>query len=86
MLVGKGKYSGPANLVVDNGSDLIKVVATSIAIVGQKTSCDAREPIDDVFVADVRQAGHVGWTGLPLVNHTSVPKPLEYLLRRRQDL
>ena len=53
--MGGGKYSGPANLVVDNRSDLIKVVTTPI--VGQRTSRDAREPIDDVFVADVRQAG-----------------------------
>jgi hypothetical protein len=29
-------------------------------IVGQKTSYDARKPIDNVFVANVRQAGHIG--------------------------
>ena len=82
--MGKGKYSGPANLVVDNRSDLIRVVATPI--VGRRTSRDAREPIDDVFVADVRQAGHVGWTGLPLANDISIQKPLEYFLYGRPDL
>lgn len=82
--MGKGKYSGPADLVVNNRSDLIKVVAT--LIVGQKTSRDARKPIDDVFVADVRQAGHVGWTGLPLANDISIPKPLEYFIYERPDL
>lgn len=81
--MGKGKYSGPANLVVDNGSDLVKIVTTPI--VRQKTYCNARKPIDDVSVADVRQAGHVGWAGLPMANDTSVTKPLEYLLRRRLD-
>ena len=58
MFVGNGKYSRPANMVVDNSSNLIKIV--TISIVGQKTSYDARKPIDNVFVANVRQAGHIG--------------------------
>jgi len=51
MFVGKGKYSRPANMVVDNSSNLIKIV--TISIVGQKTSYDARKPIDNVFVATI---------------------------------
>lgn len=80
MLVGKGEYSGPADLVVDNRSDLMEVVAAPI--VGRGTYRDAREPIDDVFVADVRQAGHVGRPGSSPANDTSIPKPLEYLSHR----
>ncbi|GKD61554.1 hypothetical protein Tco_1299063 [Tanacetum coccineum] len=38
-------------------SDLVKVVAAPV--VGQRTYRDARGPIYDVSVADVRQAGHV---------------------------
>jgi len=58
MFVGKGKYSRPANMVVDNNSNLIKIV--TISMVGQKTSYDACKPIDNVFVANVRQADHIG--------------------------
>ncbi len=58
MFVGKGKYSRPTNTVVDNNSNLIKIV--TISIVRQKTSYDVRKPIDNVFVANVRQAGHKG--------------------------
>ncbi len=36
MFVGKGKYCRLANMVVDNSSNLIKIV--TISIVGQKTS------------------------------------------------
>lgn len=82
--MGEGKYSRPANLVVDNRSDLVKVITTPIA--GQRTSRDAREPIDDVFVADVCQAGHVGWTGPPLADDISIPKSLEYSPHERPDL
>jgi hypothetical protein len=51
IVVGKGKYSRPANMVVDNSSNLIKIV--TISIVGQKTSNDVRKPIDNVFVATI---------------------------------
>jgi hypothetical protein len=52
MFVGKGKYSRLANMVVNNSSNLIKIV--TISIVAHKTSYDARKPIDNVFVANVR--------------------------------
>ncbi|GKA34824.1 hypothetical protein Tco_0721253 [Tanacetum coccineum] len=48
------KTQEPADLVVDNRSDLVKVVAAPV--VGQRTYRDARGPIYDVSVADVRQA------------------------------
>ncbi|CAN6446151.1 unnamed protein product [Victoria cruziana] len=76
-----GEYSRPADLVVDNRSDLVKVVAAPV--VGQRTYRDAREPIYDVSVADVCQAGHVGWPGSSPANETSIPKPSEYLFDRR---
>nr|GFB03630.1 hypothetical protein [Tanacetum cinerariifolium] len=58
----------PADLVVDNRSDLVKVVAAPV--VGQRTYRDARRPIYDVFVADVRQAGHVDWPWSSSANET----------------
>lgn len=79
--MGWGEYSRPADLVVDNRSDLVKVVAAPI--VGQRTYRDARGPIYDVSVADVRQAGHVDWPGSSLANDTSILKPSEYLFDRR---
>lgn len=79
--MGRGGYSGLADLVVDNRSDLIEVVAAPM--VGQGIYRDARKPIYDVFVADVRQAGHVGWLGSSPANDTLIPKPLEYLSHRR---
>ena len=82
--MGRGGYSGPADLVVDNRSDLIEVVAAPM--VGQGTYRDAREPIYDVFVADVRQAGHVGRPGsiearrpsgqVPLIDHDDIVEML----------
>nr|GEZ26382.1 DNA helicase [Tanacetum cinerariifolium] len=51
MLVGRGEYCRPADLVVDNRSDLVKVVAAPV--VGQRTYRDARGPIYDVSVADI---------------------------------
>jgi hypothetical protein len=45
-------------MVVDNNSNLIKIV--TIFIVGQNTSYEARKLIDNVFVANVRQVGHIG--------------------------
>ena len=79
--MGWGEYSRPADLVVDNRSDLVKVVAAPV--VGQRTYRDARGPIYDVSVADVRQAGHVDWPGSSSANDTSIPKPSEYLFDRR---
>lgn len=79
--MGRGGYSGPADLVVDNRSDLIEVVAAPM--VGQGTYRNAHELIYDVFVADVRQAGHVGRPRSSPANDTSIPKPLEYLSHRR---
>jgi hypothetical protein len=58
MFVDKGKYSRPANVVVDNSSNLIKIVTTFI--IRQKTFYDTRKPIDNVFVANVHQVGHIG--------------------------
>lgn len=78
--MGWGEYSRPANLVVDNRSDFRKVVAAPV--VGQRTDSDARGPIYDVSVADVRQAGHVDWPGSSSTNETSIPKPSEYLFDR----
>ncbi|CAN6462372.1 unnamed protein product [Victoria cruziana] len=71
----------PADLVVDNRSDLVKVVVAPV--VGQRTYRDARRPIYDVSVTDVRQVGHVGWPGSSPANGTSIPKPSEYLFDRR---
>ena len=79
--MGWGEYCRPADLVVDNRSDLVKVVAAPV--VGQRTYRDAREPIYDVSVADVRQAGHVDWPGSSSANDTSIPKSSEYLFDRR---
>ena len=79
--MGRGEYCRPADLVVDNRSDLVKVVAAPV--VGQRTYRDARGPIYDVSVADVRQAGHVDWPGSSSANETSIPKPSEYLFDRR---
>ena len=79
--MGRGEYCRPADLVVDNRSDLVKVVAAPV--VGQRTYRDARGPIYDVSVADVRQAGHVDWPGSSSANDTSIPKPSEYLFDRR---
>jgi hypothetical protein len=79
--VGQGEYCRPADLVVDNRSDLVKVVAAPV--VGQRTYRDARGPIYDVSVADVRQAGHVDWPGSSSANETSIPKPSEYFFDRR---
>ncbi|GJV46195.1 hypothetical protein Tco_1430731 [Tanacetum coccineum] len=62
----------PADLVVDNRSDLVKVVAAPV--VGQRTYRDARGPIYDVSAADVRQAGHVDWPGRPKKKDTQVPQ------------
>lgn len=74
--MGQGEYCRPADLVVDNRSDLVKVVAAPV--VGQRTYRDARGPIYDVFsVADVHK-GHVDWPG-SAANETSLPKPEEYL-------
>ena len=70
--------------MVDNRSDLVKVVAAPV--VGQKTYCDARGPIYDVSVADVRQAGHVDWPGSSSANDTSIPKPSEYHFDRRLEM
>lgn len=64
--------------MVDNRSDLVKVVAAPV--VGQRIYRDARGPIYDVSVADVRQAGHVDWPGSSSANDTSIPKSSEYLL------
>jgi hypothetical protein len=58
MFVGKGKYSKPTNMVVTNNSNLIKIV--TISIIGHKTFYDVRKPIDNVFVANVHQVGHIG--------------------------
>jgi hypothetical protein len=55
MFVDKGKYSIPANMVINNSSNLIKIV--TIFIVRQKTSYDVRKLIDNVFVANVHQTG-----------------------------
>ena len=66
--------------MVDNRSYLVKVVAAPV--VGQKTDCDARGPIYDVSVSDVRQAGHVDWPVSSSANDTSIPKPSEYLFDR----
>lgn len=82
--MGQGEYCRPADQVVDNCSDLIKVVAAPV--VGQKTYRDARKPIYDVSVADVRQAGDVDWPGSSSANETSIPKPSEYLFDRRLHL
>ena len=83
--MGRGEYCRPADLVVDNRSDLVKVVAAPV--VGQRTYRDAREQIYDVSVADVRQAGHVDWSAREPANaHTSAnetSKPSEYLFDRR---
>ncbi|KAI3757611.1 hypothetical protein L6452_05153 [Arctium lappa] len=68
----------PADLVVDNRSDLVKVVAAPV--VGQRTYRDARGPIYDVSVADVRQAGHVDWPGSSSANETLIPKPSIFLI------
>ncbi|KAL2507321.1 Uncharacterized protein Fot_30968 [Forsythia ovata] len=70
----------PLDLVVDNRSDLVKVVAACIC--SRKTYRDARGPIYDVSVADVHQAGHVDWPGSSSANETSIPKPSEYLFER----
>ncbi|GJY04722.1 hypothetical protein Tco_0370662 [Tanacetum coccineum] len=78
---GRGKDYRPADLVVDNRSDLVKVVAA--LVVGQRTYRDARRPIYDVSVAGVCQAGHVDWPGSSSANETSIPKPSEYLFDRR---
>ncbi|CAN6453634.1 unnamed protein product [Victoria cruziana] len=64
-----GEYSRPVDLVVDN--------------LGQRTYRDACGSIYDVSVADVCQAGHVGWPGSSPANETSIPKPSEYLFDRR---
>nr|GEU51005.1 ribonuclease H-like domain-containing protein [Tanacetum cinerariifolium] len=66
----------PADLVVDNRSDLVKVVAAPI--VGQRTYRDARGPIYDVSIADVRQAGHMDWLGSSSANETLIMKPLYF--------
>ncbi len=58
MFVGKGKYNKPTNMVVNNNSNLIKIVI--ISIIEHKTSCDTHKPIDNVFVANVCQVGHIG--------------------------
>ena len=79
--MGRGEYCRPADLVVDNRSDLVKVVAAPV--VGQRTYRDARGPIYEVSVADVRQAGHVDWPGSSSANETSIPKPSKYLFDRR---
>ncbi|KAL8104437.1 hypothetical protein AgCh_028596 [Apium graveolens] len=73
--------SRPAELVVDNRSDLVKIVAA--LVVGQRTYRDARGPIYDVFVADVRQPGRVDCPGSSSANKSSIPKPSEYLFDRR---
>ncbi|GJT04329.1 hypothetical protein Tco_0838791 [Tanacetum coccineum] len=78
---GRGEYCRPVDLVVDNRSDLVKVAAAPV--VGQRTYRDARGPIYDVSVADVRQAGHVDWSRSSSANETSTPKPSEYLFYRR---
>ncbi|MCE3050643.1 hypothetical protein HAX54_047752 [Datura stramonium] len=70
----------PADLVVENRSDLVKVVAAPV--VGQRTYRDARGQIYDVSVADVRQVGHVDWPGSSSANETSIPKPTNYLFYR----
>ncbi|PKI35237.1 hypothetical protein CRG98_044403 [Punica granatum] len=44
---------------------------------------EARGPIYDVSVADIRQVGHVDWPGSSSANDTSIPKPPEYLFERR---
>lgn len=54
--MGKGEYGRPADLV-DKSSDFVKVVAAPV--VGQNTLREARGPIHDVSVAQVRQACHV---------------------------
>ena len=66
--------------MVDNRSDLVKVVAAPV--VGQRTYRDACGPIYDVSVADVCQAGHVDWPGSSSANETSIPKPSKYLFDR----
>ncbi len=55
IFVSKGKYSRLANMVVDKSSNLIKIV--TISIVGQKTSYDARKPIDNsLLLMFIKQA------------------------------
>nr|GEW92083.1 hypothetical protein [Tanacetum cinerariifolium] len=71
----------PADLVVDNRSDLVKVVATPA--VGHRTYRDARGAIYDVSIADISQAGYMDWPGSFSANETSISKPLEYLFDRR---
>ncbi|KAI0493879.1 hypothetical protein KFK09_024005 [Dendrobium nobile] len=78
--IGQGEYSRLADLVVDNRSDLVKVVAAPV--VGQRTYCDARGLIYYVSVAEVRQRGHVDWPKSSSANETSIPKPSEYLFDR----
>ncbi|GJV21436.1 hypothetical protein Tco_1370456 [Tanacetum coccineum] len=78
---GRGEYCRTTNLVVDNRLDLVKVVVA--LVVGQKTYRDARGPIYDVSVTDVRQAGHVDWPWSSSANETSILKPSEYLFDRR---
>jgi len=84
VFVGWGEYSRPADLVVDNRSHLVKVVAASI--VGKKTYSEASVPIDYVSVADVRKRGYVDRPWSSLANYTSIPKPSEYLFHRRPYL
>ena len=67
--------------MVDNRSNLVKVVAAPV--VGQRTYRDARGPIYDVSVTDVRQASHVDWPGSSSTNDTSISKPSKYLFVRR---
>lgn len=55
----RGEYCRLADLVVDNHLDLVKVVTAPV--VGQRIYRDARGPIYDVSIADVREVGHVDW-------------------------
>ncbi|GMH23245.1 hypothetical protein Nepgr_025088 [Nepenthes gracilis] len=77
---GESDVHRPADLVVDNRSDLVKVVAAPV--VGQRTYHDACGPIYDVFVANVHQAGHVDWPRSSSAYETLISKPLEYLFNR----
>ncbi|KAL3507057.1 hypothetical protein ACH5RR_032439 [Cinchona calisaya] len=73
----------PADLVVDNRSNLVKVVAAPV--VGQRAYDDAK-PIYNVSITDVRQVGHVDWLRSSSANETSISKPSEYLFDRRHYL
>ncbi|KAF5947271.1 hypothetical protein HYC85_013228 [Camellia sinensis] len=66
--------------------DTLAIALASPYLAGAKatrTYCNARGPIYDVSVTDVRQVGHVDWPGSSSTNDTSILKPLEYPFDRR---